>query len=77
MRNRSISVVDDGPTSAIGVAEESDLGQTNLIRLHAEDGAFDIYYTGRRFGTLLAHLLPQNATKRHDCALLSHCVYTW
>lgn len=33
--------------------------------------------TGRRFGTLLAHLLPQNATKRHDCALLSHCVYTW
>jgi hypothetical protein len=34
-------------------------------------------YTGRRFGTLLAHLLPQNATKRHDCALLSHCVYTW
>jgi hypothetical protein len=34
-------------------------------------------YAGRRFGTLLAHSLPQNATKRHDCALLSHCVYTW
>src|ERR1700684_1874558 len=32
---------------------------------------------GRLFGTLLAHLLPQNATKQHARAPVSHCVHRW
>jgi len=31
----------------------------------------------RRLGTNLAHLLPQNATRQHARAPLSHCVYRW
>jgi hypothetical protein len=32
---------------------------------------------GSSFGTLLAHLPPQNGTKQHDRAPLSHCGYRW
>src|SRR5580658_9712255 len=33
--------------------------------------------SGCLFGTILAHLLPQNATRQHARTPLSHCVYRW